>query len=642
MRYAAALAALVALCGCNSDLEGDLLHIAVGAEVTLELDPVSGVFQPHTCDRPAGVGCLAFPARRLVEVELDEDDGIFELVGSRQVGDSVHVTVRALKEGEAQLEVSFVNAQGDDIDQGFVLNAEAITRVEVEPTSCESDDARAPFLVTPGSALGIRSSLGANTRLAHDGVDLIDDLDGFTIEEGDTQSGVLRAPDEPGTYLIRPKGHNSQPLEVVVYDPSDLEVELKGGPGQIVLERQIDRREVCVHDDDTPAVVEVTNGTCAPYVNGFDILGPMPVSTRGHDPVVQIGGEANAPCRIAVSVGGEVVDEASVTASPLVGDDDRVTPSGDPIGLTGQAFGGTLAWRDACPDVSAPSGFAPFSWEAFLSEHDILGTNGSFGYVGVGLDVELWTTEVYELETGVQRVPPIDVSYRFEPVTGIVFEESGCVGGEYRILALRPEVEEDFLLQINKQNGPSFEQFTVRAREVDHGTFTTDAPEDTVQWFVNTPTLIDIDFRDADDNPLYGTSPIYIRSDVEDAGARYDNGILFTGNIPHTLELSSFAIGDIKLIQVVDETAITSLSGLGSATVDRGEANCIAVQARGQDDEVIFGKGPVRPALTLSGDGLLVDLTESDDLCLVGGTPGSTDVQVTWGAASDTQRWTTL
>jgi hypothetical protein len=644
MRLALALLCLLMLVGCNDDLEGDVLLVAVGAQATLELEPVQGELMPNRCDQPAGKGCLAFHAVSIEEVEVDEDDGIFELVSFDLSGSSILVEVRANRAGDAQLEVTFENELGDEVDQKFILRAAPIEAVVVEPSSCQSPRAEPPFLVTPGAAIAFETTVGGvhGARLATGNLDLVADFGGFELEEGDARSGVAVAPSEPGTYSWTPAGAASQPLMFTVYDPEEVAVALHDADEGIgvQLRREVDGRDVCAHDTHVLAQVEVSPSTCRPLVGDFEIAGLLPVTLSGRDPVVELVGDAGEACSVTAIVGGETVDETMVTPHHQEGS--VPVGTGDPISSVGEPFGGKLVWRDDCQAVPEPDAFIPWSWEVFLHDAGEDDDNPSFSYVGTGLSAELWTTERYEHESGPQLVPPIDVTYSFAPAAGMVWEESGCVDGEYRVLALRPEAPADYVLEMDKLDGPSQDQFTVRVLDIASASYELDAPVSTAEWFVGTESQLRVRYYAADDTPLHGVAPVYIRSDLTTSGATYEDGMLYTGSVPNTLELSSFVAPDVAVVTVVDEAGISSIDGLDPATVERGESSCIAVSAQGTSGQPIYGTSPERPRLSLPSDGLYVDLTsaEGEGVCIGGGSTGEHPVEVTWGAATASETWT--
>ncbi len=138
--------------------------------------------------------------------------------------------------------------------------------------------------------------------------------------------------------------------------------------------------------------------------------------------------------------------------------------------------------------------------------------------------------------------------------------------------------------------------------------------------------------------PLVGTGPILARTaDTASLSSVGTDASLFTGDAPHMIEISSPVSPTLHTIEIVDASAVTQVTESVGGIIEVGAEHCLTASAA-SDTGTIFGVPADLAELSVSGQSVAFSGGGNDDaLCLRGMEPGSTEVTVTWGAASLTE-----
>ena len=646
--------AALALAGCGGSGGGGgdtsaTIWIAVDADVILP------------------IGIIDNPPASLKDVTVDSST--FTVGTPQLLFQQVEVPLRASQPGDATLVIDYVDDHGVPHTKKVALHAAKITVTTVDVQCSDSGGARDAYTFSPGAAFTFIAQAFADDKPLLSGtLDLVQQ-NGFTIAPPtgvDREQRMATAPLQTGAYAWQLAGSGS--VTFVVYDASALTLTLTGSQDPtsrittLTVGLGAGGQPVCVHDHDDRITVTVTAGSCRPAMSGAEVDGPMPVNARDGAPTFQLLGSGACTVEARLDGGGSVTDTFNVEPEMLPPPE----TAGMALSQAGVQDGTDLPVGSACaaapidgncdgkPDttpVSDPDCVANSDWSLQLFDGTAdMNTLVSGDLVGVGL------TTVLSLEIiayGLRTVgPPENLRTVNTPANSLQITDLACDGAGYQHLALIPQAPGQANLELHADNLPDVGAFAMEARAIARTAFDTSdretgvpTPDPVVDYFVRSWASLGVHYEAADGSRLRGYAPVLVSSDTAAAGGLLDTTpilSLYSGGAPQTITVASPRVGAMQTIRVRDAGTIAGIGGFADATAARGETVCVDMYPTEAGGRRIFGRAPVRPVLTLTGNALVMGPNAGcpTGVALEAFAAGTTGVAFAWGAGSATHTWT--
>lgn len=658
-RFSSALAlvlgcslALTACGGSDDDqnLQLEVISVAVGAEVTLLLTS-------YGCDSTLVNGCLSAQPYKLDGVSLGET-GAFELRESTLDNGTLQVTVRALAAGDSILVVDHQDFSDRPAHDRIRLRAAEITHVAPRVFCDDNQPGASLYPITAGSQFSVElTAMAGDTPLASGDLELIDDAAGFQVLDAPGGSRQVLAPTKPGGYTWDLIG--SAGLDFAVYNPTDLQLRLSEDEGGVRVEGVISDVPVCHHEGAARATVEVTQGSCFPLVEEYEIEGKLPVDMAQGAFVLALSGKDT--CQVSASLDGGKATSLTLAVDALP--EPPQAGTGTPLTATPLSVGGIPEKRDSCPLITnltngtceiidafgyiLPDADCLLDWDWVKELYSIDGDDETLvpiGKVGQGLWVELRLGIRYEfltLDFGTYSTN--NLTYSSDPASGIDITSTGCIESDRQVLALRPQAPGNFTLHLDADNVYEKSSFVLPAAPIQSVLYETDAVDlkpiaggTQAFWFVGAETPVKVRYFGTGGMLLYGVAPLHVSSEAPGTDAAMQGTRIAMGTQPTIVRLESEAVPEAHLLNVVDASAIAGVGGVKPAVFGTGTTECLEAYPTEAGGARIHGQSPTRPRVTIGGTAVVVDIQQfaPSGLCLRGYQAGSSDIGVSWGGGS--------
>ncbi|MBL8921253.1 MAG: hypothetical protein JNJ54_20485 [Myxococcaceae bacterium] len=629
--------------------------LALGAEVTWQVSNDCG----------ARVLCVKEGASSVDAVTADASD----VIDVRQVSGTTF-TVRGAKVGVSRVVVQLRDATGAQRTATAWLEVKELTRSTVS-VRCEQGPAvRRVFAVAPGAGFDFTAQgFGGDDELDTGALPLFE-APGFTVQPT-ASGGRATAPMEPGSWPWTLVGGAT--LDVRVYDAATATVSLRVEPQRseprplLLVELSAGEDPVCIAGAPFPATLSVTSGACFPVVSGVTLRGTVPLEVGRVRSAVELEGDGQ-PCTVSVRLpDGRVT---SVTASPpRVGVGAVPRPGGavlDPTGVEvnlvqpGTGVVCTDGLSDGrCSHIYDGDCYVDSDW---VIEHGAVavpdaGTRlGNRDVVGVGLrtSIRLRVVIAVPLLPDIVVGPPKNLTFRTNhlfvlPGRAAVQNHRCPAAGtdKWHSLSVTPEASGSHHFEFRAENlndvgTLSFDAYDVtrvtwRLQDADRRLSTAS----TTEVFVGSTVTPTAGYESAGGRVLRGEGPLRFSADSADGGSKLTGPAVFTGDVPHVVNISSPLAGPAATVLVRDATAITGVGNFDAQSVKVGGVECAGpFVPLGVMGRPVLGRVPVAPVLEVQGEGLrLAAMTREGAVCFAGATPGTATLTVTWGAASVTRTW---
>lgn len=631
------------------------LEIAVGATVSITLDRPSCIEDLHT-------RCLSESADALISLEISEQ-GALTLDDHAFDRDAIHLQLTAQQAGAATLVARYEDFTGEQFEDRFEVRASQITRVEASVACAAAVDNDIPLAVSSGANFHVSLDAFASERpLATGELPLIEDLQGFAFDAGSTT-----APPTPGRHTWNFVGADSEPVQFVVYDPSDIALSLStqrvlaGAElfDGVQVVPTIDGAPACVHDAPTRGWIAADTADCVAVIGGYAFEGRVPLDLGAQR--LEVAFEGSGTCSVSAAVdngaptsisfeldapypGPEALDLGRLSATPA-----EVEPSAADHALCNVvndlSRGGCRILETGLP---IPSLDCLRSWEWEVRHRDGTEANEALPseYVGVGLASDLHARINYEvLGFGVDAYAPSELTITPSPATGLTSFSPGCVDDKQRTISVIADEPGSYDLALSAANINKDKTVQVRARTVAEVVFDTEAEDvrtdgtlSSAHFFVGSTAAVTVTYADDGGGPLGGRAPFEASTSDSDARPSIDPdvGTVHLGTHANVVHLQSdIASGEYDL-HAHPMTDVAEVTGIGEPTLAVGEQECVSLVALTSDGAQINGRHPERPVFRIERDGghvvdSVIASNRQAQLCVRGWAVGDTTLSLRWG-----------